>query len=183
RRSSSSTCCVVESICVVTLSLGSTGNGVLARRLASVLPPPSRFAWARISALVGFDVLLALTSATSRGGRLRSNVDRLNGLNLIASTNAWSKIEPAIVAVGKRLLARPGVTMNGSDMVRVSGTGTAGAKYGGAGSLAAVARSTANFRGCAGIRGMWAPVYPRTALRPQDRPAARWLRQRSTRPA
>src|SRR6202022_4315798 len=47
----------------IALSLGSAGSGVLARRLASVLPPPSRFAWARMSALVGLETDLALTSA------------------------------------------------------------------------------------------------------------------------
>ena len=68
------------------LSFGSTGSGVFARRLASVLPPPSRFACARMSALVGFAIVLALTSATSSGGPLSVSCFRSNGLKWIVST-------------------------------------------------------------------------------------------------
>ena len=46
--------CVATATCCSGLFFGSTGSGVFARRSASVLPPPSRFACARMSALVGF---------------------------------------------------------------------------------------------------------------------------------
>ena len=44
-----------------------TGSGVLARTLRSVLPPRSRFACARASALAGASLVFALTRMTSRG--------------------------------------------------------------------------------------------------------------------
>ena len=47
-------------------SRGSTlGKGLRARSFWSVLPPPSRFAWASASAFCGFAALFALTSTTS----------------------------------------------------------------------------------------------------------------------
>ena len=55
------------------VSLGSTGSGVFARRSASVLPPPSRLACARMSAFCGRSFVFALTSAISSGGP-RSNM-------------------------------------------------------------------------------------------------------------
>ena len=67
------------------VSRGATGNGVFARRSFSVLPPPSRFACARISAFTGFDADLALTSATTSGGPLSLSLpDPIVKCNVIA---------------------------------------------------------------------------------------------------
>ena len=64
-----------------------TGSGVFARRSASVLPPPSRWACARMSALVGLVCDFALTSATSSGGPRSNMLERSNGWNRIASSD------------------------------------------------------------------------------------------------
>src|SRR6266536_2866191 len=122
--SNCSTFCVATASSLLALSRGRTGNGVLARRLASVFPPPSRLACARISALVGLDFDLALTSATSSGGPLRSSAESSKGLNLSASTNAWSRIEPPTAVASSRSEAVGSATRNGSDIVRGSDTGT-----------------------------------------------------------
>ena len=136
--SSVSTFWLATASSVLLLSLGRTGNGVFARRLASVLPPPSRWCCARISALVGLVLDLALTSATSSGGPLRSNTERSNGLNLSASTTACRTIEAASVAASRRSDTPTSAPMNGSDIVRGSATRAARA----AGSEAALRGAT-----------------------------------------
>ena len=93
RASSRSTFWLATTSSVFALSRGSAGKGVLARRLASVLPPPSRWAWARISALVGFVADLAFTSATSRGRALRSKCGSSKGVKRIARMTAWIRID------------------------------------------------------------------------------------------
>src|ERR1700730_11841783 len=123
--SSVSTFCVATASSAVALSLGSAGSGVLARRLASVLPPPSRFAWARMSALVGLETDLALTSATSSGEASRSNLLKSIGAKRIASTTACRHIEPIIAHMSKRLPRAGSSARNDSDMVRGSGVGSA----------------------------------------------------------
>src|SRR5262245_13122317 len=70
RRASCSSCATRFCATATSLACGSlrnTGNGLLARRFASVLPPPSRWCCAWTSALVGLVLLLALTSTTSIG--------------------------------------------------------------------------------------------------------------------
>jgi hypothetical protein len=66
--SSTSRRCAATAISPPAPALGSTGIGVLARRFASVLPPPSRLACARMSATTGLVFDFAFTSATSSGG-------------------------------------------------------------------------------------------------------------------
>jgi hypothetical protein len=105
RFSSSRTCCSATVTSLFGASFGSTGNGVFARRSASVLPPPSRFACARMSAFVGLVFDLALTSATSSGGP-RSIISRKsNGAKRIASSVAWIAMDTPSAYVKRR---RPG---------------------------------------------------------------------------
>ena len=153
--SSCSTFCVATASSLLGLSRGRTGSGVLARRLASVLPPPSRFACARISALVGLDFDLALTSATSSGGPLRSSAESSKALNLSASTNAWSRIEPPTAVASNRSDAVDSAATNGSDMVRGSDSGAAGRS---AGLRTAWARGFAAARDRAGLAGIAASI-------------------------
>ena len=86
--SSTSRRCAATAISPVALAFGNTGNGVFARRGRSVLPPPSRLDWARISATAGFNFDLAFTSATSSGGVRSLICAGSNGRKRIASSTA-----------------------------------------------------------------------------------------------
>ena len=69
-RSRLSTCSRAAESCVFCESTAARGSGELSRRLASVLPPPSRLACARKSACDGLVAVLALTNDTSNGGEM-----------------------------------------------------------------------------------------------------------------
>ena len=108
------------------LSFGSTGSGDFARRSASVLPPPSRFACASTSALVGFSFVFALTSATSSGEpRPRSLmttgakwIDRITACN--ATEIPTAQREQACRCAGRPVLPRG---------IRAGGSAPAGASF------------------------------------------------------
>src|SRR5882672_7776523 len=77
----------------------SLGRLVLARRSASVLPPPSKLDWASASALSGFFKDLELTRTTSRcGANLAPS--KTGGANVINRTMACRTMETARV-IGK----------------------------------------------------------------------------------
>jgi hypothetical protein len=115
---------VVTATSTFALSFGNTGSGVFARRSASVLPPPSRFACARMSAFAGADFDFALTSATSSGGPRSSILRRSNGWNRIARTSMWIAIEMSSAETSSRLPrsipSTPGNQVTGS--AREAGT-------------------------------------------------------------
>ena len=73
-----------------------------------------------MSALVGLDSDLALTSATSSGGPLRSNLGTSNGLKWMASTTMCSRTDQPIALASRRLPGAASTARNGSDMVRGS---------------------------------------------------------------
>jgi hypothetical protein len=91
--SSASIRCVATATSPVRFVFGSAGSGVFALRGASVLPPPSRLACARMSAFVGLDVDFAFTSATSSGGALSCSLLRSNTWKRSASSTPWITID------------------------------------------------------------------------------------------
>jgi hypothetical protein len=124
-RCSSSTFCVATVISFCALSFGNTGSGDFARRFLSVLPPPSRFACASTSALVGFSLVLALTSATSIGcARPRSLITI--GAKRIVSTTAWIASEMPSAHITSRSLRPPASASGG---MRAGGSAPAGAIF------------------------------------------------------
>ena len=121
-RCNSSTFCVATVISFCALSFGNTGSGDFARRSLSVLPPPSRFACASTSALAGFSLVFALTSATSIGcARPRSLITI--GAKRIVSTTAWIAIEMPSAHITSRSLRPPASASGG---MRAGGSAPAG---------------------------------------------------------
>src|SRR5262245_8830077 len=92
---------------------GTLGRLVLARRSASVLPPPSRLACACASALTGRLALFEFTRTTSSWGAKVAGLN-FGGAKVISSRTAWKTTDTA------RVIGRMSLVDGGGEAARLA---------------------------------------------------------------